>query len=73
MDKETFRKIRLYLRKTQEEFAKDLGVSDSTIAAIETGRRAISDRVRMRLAVKFEITNDFIESMERAEKLTNIR
>lgn len=60
MDKETFKALRLSKNMTQKEFGELLDVSESTIAAIENGRRLISDKVRARLATITDIDDDFI-------------
>lgn len=65
MDKETFRALRLSKNMTQIEFGELLGVSESTIAAIENGRRLISDKVRARLATITDIDDDFIDFYNR--------
>lgn len=65
MDKETFRALRLSKNMTQKEFGELLGVSESTVAAIENGRRLISDKVRARLATITDIDDDFIDFYNR--------
>jgi plasmid maintenance system antidote protein VapI len=54
---------------TQDEFAHLLGVSRSMIAMIETGKRKITARIRYRLAKCFDLTPEFINTVERANKL----
>jgi transcriptional regulator with XRE-family HTH domain len=68
--KEIFKAIRLYLGLSQSEFAKKLGVSETTVCLIEKGERRVTDRVRMRLAKHFELTPEFLDYVERANKLS---
>ncbi|MBP1913253.1 transcriptional regulator with XRE-family HTH domain [Lederbergia galactosidilyticus] len=70
MNVETFKAIRLYLEKNQQEFAEFLGVANSTVAGIEAGNRPISDQVRARVARKFSVDAEFLEFMERNKKLS---
>ncbi|MGD6775238.1 helix-turn-helix domain-containing protein [Sutcliffiella horikoshii] len=69
MKNEIFRAIRLYKGLSRKEFSKLLGVSESTVYFIESGERNVSDRVRMSLAKNFDITPEFLESVQRANKL----
>lgn len=50
MDRHQIRALRSKNRLTQAEFGKMLGLSTSTVANIEAGRRGISDNVYSRLA-----------------------
>lgn len=68
MNSKVFKSIRIYHGHTQSAFASLLGVSESTVAAIETGRREISDTVRIKLARHFDINEEFISTLERASK-----
>lgn len=72
MNRNTFKAVRLRKKMSQARFAVFLGVSESTIAAIETGRRGISDTVRARLAEKIEIDHDLISFLESYEKMNRI-
>jgi len=72
MDCKLFREIRLYHGLSQDEFARLLGVSRSTIQMIEAGKRKITDRIRYRLAKCFDLTPEFIETVERATKLAEV-
>lgn len=70
MDSKKFKMIRLKKAMSQREFAAFLGVSESTVAAIETGRRTISDQVRACLARKVEIDADLICFFDSFRKYT---
>lgn len=70
MNEKIFKAIRLRAGLTQREFAEELGISESTVAAIEKQRRPISDQVRARLALKFDITQDFLEFYDRISKFS---
>ena len=72
MNATNFKALRLRLGMTQREYADFLGVSESTVAAIENGRRSISDHVRARLAQKVEIDSDFLYFLESYRKMGNI-
>ncbi|MCM3705845.1 MULTISPECIES: helix-turn-helix transcriptional regulator [Cytobacillus] len=72
MNANSFKGLRLKKGMTQKEYADLLGVSESTIAAIETGRRPISDLVRARLAQKIELDEDSIYFLESFEKVKRI-
>ncbi|GGH72758.1 hypothetical protein GCM10010978_09960 [Compostibacillus humi] len=70
MTKETFKLIRWYLRMNQEQFAEYLGVTYSTVAAIESGERGISENVRGKIAHKFDASDpDFLEYVKRYQAL----
>lgn len=72
MNSNSFKALRLRNGMTQKEFGDLLGVSESTIAAIENGRRKISDQVRARLAQKVEVNDDLIYFLESYRKIDNI-
>jgi transcriptional regulator with XRE-family HTH domain len=67
-----FRGLRLKRSMTQREYADLLGISESTVAAIENGRRPISDQVRARLAQRVEFNNDLLYFLESYYKIGNI-
>lgn len=72
MDSNTFRGVRLRKKMSQARFAEFLGVSESTVAAIEKGRRNISDTVRARLAEKIAFDDSLISFLESYEKINKI-
>jgi transcriptional regulator with XRE-family HTH domain len=72
MNANSFKALRLRNGMTQKEFGDLLGVSESTIAAIENGRRRISDQVRARLAQKVEVNDDLIYFLESYRKIESI-
>ncbi|MEC1157565.1 helix-turn-helix domain-containing protein [Cytobacillus horneckiae] len=60
MDAKKAKAIRYYLGESQEEFAGRLGVSTSTVCAIEKGTRGISDLMRAKLAkIEMGFTDEF--------------
>jgi transcriptional regulator with XRE-family HTH domain len=67
-----FKAIRLKQKMTQQEFAELLGVSRSTIEAIESGRRPISDLVRARLAQKIDLDQESLRFLELYKKIFQI-
>jgi DNA-binding XRE family transcriptional regulator len=68
----TVRAIRLYHGLSQEAFAERLGVSKSTIAAIETGRRRVTKNVQIKIAQKFELTDDLIQAIQRTQEASKL-
>lgn len=72
MNAQTFKGIRLKKGLTQKAFGKLLCVSESTIAAIETGRRPVSDQVRARLVEKIEFDEELLYFLDSYSKLDNI-
>lgn len=68
----TVRAIRLYYGLTQREFAKLLGVSYSTIGAIESGRRKVTKNMRIKIAQTFDLTDEVIAAIERAHKVVKL-
>ncbi|WP_240375427.1 helix-turn-helix domain-containing protein [Bacillus piscicola] len=69
MTGKTVKAVRLYLEKTQEEFANDTGVSVSWLSRIENGKVKPSERLRMSISKIFEIDGEFLEVVERSHKL----
>jgi transcriptional regulator with XRE-family HTH domain len=72
MDKETVRTLRIYFECSQKSFASKLGVSESTIAAIETGRRPVSAYVRTKILQVFDITDDLLDVIRRTKSLQGL-
>jgi DNA-binding XRE family transcriptional regulator len=70
LDGQKFRIIRLWLDKTQEEFAKFLGVSLATVARIESGSLDVSPRVKARLVSRIDLDEDFFEFYYKMRKLS---
>lgn len=66
------RAIRLYYGLTQREFAERLGVDNTTICAIERGKRKVSDNMRIKIAQTFDLNDDVIAAIERAHKAENV-
>ncbi|MDF1510196.1 helix-turn-helix transcriptional regulator [Robertmurraya sp. DFI.2.37] len=72
MNGNLFRALRMREGMTQEEFGAKLNLSKSAIANIESGRRPISDKVRARLAQKFEIDDNLLYFFESYRKMEDI-
>ena len=70
MKKETFKLIRLYTEKTQQEFADFIGVSRGTVSLIEIGERNITPTVHAKLAAKFNLDDAFFRYIEKFHKLS---
>ncbi|OLN23713.1 hypothetical protein BTO30_02960 [Domibacillus antri] len=60
MDASIFKNCRLAKRMSQSAFGSYLGISESTVAAIENKRRNISDAVRYRLEEKISVDDELI-------------
>lgn len=58
--------VRIILEISQSELAEVLGVTQSYIAHIESGKRPLSDKLRERLFDKLEITADKLEAINKA-------
>lgn len=72
MSAQRFKLLRLKKKMTQRQFAELLGVSESTVAAIENGRRPISDHIRVSLAEQGGADEDFLYFLESLEKVSQI-
>lgn len=72
MSANRFKWLRLKKKMTQKQFADLLGVSVSTVASIENGRRPISDYIRVSLANVGGADEDFLCFLESLEKVEHI-
>ena len=63
------RAIRLYFGITQQELADKIGVSKSYISMMESGKKPVSDKVRINVAKYYALDDRFFNTMDRAEKL----
>jgi transcriptional regulator with XRE-family HTH domain len=50
--------LRLYLDKTQKQFAEEIGVSEPTIAKIEAGYAEISTTTKAKVLRKYDLSDD---------------
>ncbi|MEZ7173558.1 helix-turn-helix transcriptional regulator [Sporosarcina sp. OR05] len=72
MEKNIFKDMRLQKRMTQKEFADALGLSQSTVAHIEAGRREISYNTRTRLAQIVDVQGEFASFFERLKEIERV-
>jgi antitoxin HigA-1 len=72
MSGEAVRAIRIKHNMTQPEFAARLKVSKSCIAAVETGHRAVSDKLRTKIAQTFGVGDDIIEAIAAAKAMKKL-
>jgi transcriptional regulator with XRE-family HTH domain len=72
MDGKALRALRLEKGLTQGDFAKILGISLSSVSMMERGERRVTDRVRIRIAKVFEITDGLIEIIKRSKRLEDL-
>jgi transcriptional regulator with XRE-family HTH domain len=70
MKREKFVAIRMFLNMSQQEFSEFLELSPSNVYMIESGERRITEKVKAKLARKFEVTQEFIDFFERINKLS---
>lgn len=69
MDAEGFKLIRLEKGMSQKRFAEYIGISESTVRAIETGHRPISAKVRACIAKTVEIDKASLYFFDAYKKL----
>lgn len=67
MSGEAVRAIRISKDMTQPVFAAMLNVSTSCIGAVESGHRAVSHKLRTKIAQTFGTGDDIIEAIARAK------
>ncbi|MCG7346393.1 helix-turn-helix domain-containing protein [Sporosarcina sp. ACRSL] len=72
MENNIFKDMRLQKRMTQKEFADALGLSQSTVAHIEAGRREISYNTRTRLAQIVDVQGEFASFFERLKEIERV-
>ncbi|MDQ8733201.1 helix-turn-helix transcriptional regulator [Paenibacillus sp. LHD-38] len=68
MNGDAVRVIRISKDMNQKEFAAILAVSRSCIAAVESGHRAVSDKLRTRIAQTFGGYESVMEAFRRAKE-----
>ncbi|MEK4085148.1 helix-turn-helix domain-containing protein [Psychrobacillus sp. FSL K6-1415] len=68
MNSTSFKALRIREGKTQAAFAEMLGVSESTVAQIETNKRPISARVKVKLAQKFKMDDELVNFFAEVRK-----
>ncbi len=64
MDNKTFKAIRLYFDYTQSEFAKILNFDNSYISKIETGKKRVPERGRIRLIRELNISPNLLTEIK---------
>jgi len=64
--------IRLSKGMTQAEFGESIGYSQTYLAAIEAGSKAVSDDVRIRIAQVYGTGDDIKEAITRAKESVNL-
>lgn len=72
MNEETVRAIRVSLNMTQEEFAAVLNVSRSSIAAVESGHRVVSNKLRTRIKQTFGDDKTVAEAIRREKEFDRL-
>lgn len=70
MDAEMFRIVRLWVSKTQPEFAKMLGISPGTVGKIETGRLDVSPRIKAKVVSRIDLNQSFFDFYHKMRKLS---
>ena len=64
------RELRQNLKKTQQVFAKEVGIGKSTVSHIESGIVEISAPIQKKIAKKYQLYNDWYQSHNYKEKPT---
>lgn len=64
MNREVFGALRQFHKLTQQEFARALDVSPSTVDSVETGRRPISSFIRGKVAAAYQLDEAFLNFYE---------
>ncbi|WP_054949203.1 helix-turn-helix domain-containing protein [Numidum massiliense] len=59
--------IRAHFGLSRREFAEKIGVSWSTVQAIETGRRRITDETRTKITSTFDLSADVLDTIHRVK------
>ncbi|MDO5785444.1 MAG: helix-turn-helix transcriptional regulator [Eubacteriales bacterium] len=59
--KERVKKIRKTLNLSQKEFGERLGVTDSAISIIESGRRNITEQMEKSICREFNVSYDWLK------------
>ncbi len=63
--------VRLFLGLTQQDFARQFGLTASTVAKIEVGLTRVSDATKAKVLRKFDVSKpefiDFTDLMERSQ------
>ncbi|MCJ7854916.1 helix-turn-helix transcriptional regulator [Lachnospiraceae bacterium NSJ-143] len=57
---ERFKELRKYLNMTQKEFAKSLGIGQSTWAMIEVGKRELKERHQILICSIYKVRKDWL-------------
>ncbi|MDN4073630.1 helix-turn-helix domain-containing protein [Fictibacillus terranigra] len=70
MDKEMVKAIRLYLNKTQADFAEFLGVSVSYIGRVEIGDLRVNPKLKAKIISRFDMNDDFFAFYETMRRIT---
>lgn len=68
MENTTFKAIRLYFDYTQSEYAKLLNLDNSYISQIETGKKRVPERTRIRLIRELNITPNLLSEIKRVNQ-----
>lgn len=72
MDANTVKALRLYLGLTQKEFAGKIGVGRHSVSNMERGITPVSLRVRMKIAQRYDVSQEFLTTLERTRDFGSI-
>jgi len=72
VNSETVHAIRISKGLSQAAFAKSLGVAESTIAAVESRHRNVSDNLRTRIKQTFGGDPEVEEALKRAKEFEKL-
>lgn len=62
MVQDNIKELRKTLLLTQEQFAKDLGITKTTISTYENGRRKIPDSILISICNKYNVNMDYLKT-----------
>lgn len=67
MNGETVKALRIYFGFNQRKFAEVIGITAAYLCMIESNHRTVSDTVRIRIAQRFEVTEELREALRRSK------
>lgn len=72
MNSDLIKSIRYFKGMTQPQFSEWLGVAESSIAQVESGHRNVSEALKGKIALHFDVnSDDFIQYHKRRENTNN--
>lgn len=63
-DRKALKLFRLSMNLSQKDFAKEVNVTQQLISYVESGKRAMSNRLSNRIIHRFNVTDEKIEAIK---------